>query len=120
MRILSFIDTYCKDLVEENKRARKLFDFSEFPNDGTITDSEGNVIPIVVINGVDVPVSDFLSLDKSEFLKAYPLQEAEEVYTRYISALEFYEGEEAISRIRNAMKAERERLMQDVELLTEV
>ena len=48
MRILSFIDKYCQDLVEDNKRERKLFDFSEFPNDGTVTDSEGNIIPIVV------------------------------------------------------------------------
>ena len=41
-------------------------------------------------------------------------------YDRYISALEFFEGEEAVSRIRNAMQAERERLQQDVELITEV
>ena len=120
MRILGFIDKYCQDLLEDNKRERKLFDFSEFPNDGTVTDSEGNIIPIVVINGVDVPVSDFLSLVKPEFLKAYPLQEAEEIYDRYISALEFFEGEEAVSRIRNAMQAERERLQQDVALITEV
>lgn len=120
MHILSFIDKYCKDLVEENAKNKQLFDLSEFYNDGFVTDAEGNQVPIVVVNGVDIPVMDFLSLDKSEFCKAYPLQDAEEAFTNYISNLEIIEGEEAVSKIRMAMKAEKERLQQDVELITEV
>ena len=53
-------------------------------------------------------------------VKSAHQESIEEVYDRYISALEFFEGEEAVSRIRNAMQAERERLQQDVELITEV
>ena len=120
MKIFKFIEDYCQDLIAARDKEKKLIDLSEFPNDGIITDVEGNQIPIVVVDGNDIPVHDFLTLDKAEFLKAYNTQNAEEAFDKYISALEILEGEEALSRIRMAISAERERLMQDVELLTEV
>ena len=120
MFIFQFIAEYCQDLVEESKNKRALIDFNEFPHDTTVTDSEGNQIPVVVVDGHDIPVSDFLSMDKVDFLNVWKSPNAGEAFDNYIDALEILEGEDALSRIRKAIMAERERLAVDVELITEI
>ena len=120
MKIFQFMAEYCQDLIEAAKMKKELVDFTEFPHDTTITDSEGNTIPVVVVDGHDIPVSDFLSLDRADFINAWKSQGAGEAFDNYIGALEILEGEEAVSRIRKAIMAERDRLAQDVELVTEI
>lgn len=120
MRIFEFIDKYCQDLVVSAKQARDLIDLSEFAHDAIVSDAEGNKIPVVCIDGHDIPVSDFLTMDKADFTNVWRSQNCAEAYDNYISALEILEGEEALSRIRKAILAERERLSADVELVTEL
>lgn len=120
MTIFAFIDQYCQDLVEEHKRKAKLIDLAEFPHDYTITDVDGKVIPVINVDSVDVPISDIFTLDRSDFLAFYKLPSAAEAYDNYVSNLEILEGEEALSRIRNSIILERERLSKDIELVTEI
>ena len=120
MRIFQFISEYCQDLVEESKKEKALIDLSEFPCDDTIIDSEGKKVPIVIVDSLEIPVSDFLSMDKVDFLSVWKTPGASEAFDNYIGALEILEGEEALSKIRKAMLSERERLCKDVELITEV
>lgn len=120
MRIFEFIDKYCSDLVEAHKRKAKLVDLAEFPHDYTVTDVEGNVIPVINIDGVDVPIHDVFTLDRQDFIAIYKLPTAAEAYDNYVGNLEILEGEEALSRIRNQILAARENLAKDVELVTEV
>lgn len=118
MRIYEFIDKYCKDLVDESKERKSLIDLAEFPHDDTIIDVEGNTIPVVIIDGESVPVADFLTMFKDDFLHVWKLPGAEVAYDNYIGALEVLEGEEALSRIRNSILAERAKLEHDVSLVT--
>ena len=116
MFIFQFIEDFCRDIVEKVSVEKQLVDLSEFPHDGTITDAEGNIIPIVAVDGVDIPVSDFLTLDKVDFTAVWKTPNMAEAFDNYISTLEIIEGEEAVSRIRKNIMNERDRLSQDVEL----
>ena len=120
MKIFEFIEKYCKDLIEENRIKRELIDLEGFAHDLVITDSEGKKIPVVLIDGREVPVSDFLTLDRSDFLAAWKLPNAAEIFDNYISAIEILEGEDAVYRIRKSIEAEREYLQQGIELVTEL
>lgn len=120
MKIFEFIAEYCQDLVEKFRQEKSLIDLSEFAHDAIIKDEEGTDIPVVCVDGHNIPVSDFLSLDKTDFTAVWKTPGCAEAYDNYISALEILEGEEALSRIRRAITAERERLSADVELITEI
>ncbi|MCM1219030.1 MAG: hypothetical protein NC548_31495 [Lachnospiraceae bacterium] len=120
MRIFEFISVYCSDLVEQHKQEKSLIDLSEFAHDAVITDAEGVQIPVVCVDNLDIPVSDFLTMDKADFTNAWRSPGCAEAYDNYISALEILEGEDALSRIRKAILAERDRLSADVELVTEL
>lgn len=120
MRIYAFIDQYCQDLVEEFKKKKKLIDLVEFPHDGVVTDVAGNSVPVVFVDNESIPVSDFFTLDKSDFVSTWKTPSASEAYDNYVSAVEILEGEEALSRVRNAIMQERARLEEDVKLITEI
>ena len=120
MRIFQFIEKYCQDLVEAAKVKRELIDLEEFPHDAVIEDVEGKRIPVVIVDSESIPVSDCFTMDRKDFLFTWKLPNAGEAYDNYVSALEILEGEDAVSRIRNAILAEQERLSHDVELITEV
>lgn len=120
MKIFEFIAEFCQDLVNKSKQEKELIDLNEFAHDDVITDAEGNKIPVVCVDGLSIPVGDFLSMDKSDFVSVWKTPGCSEAYDNYISALEILEGEEALSRIRKAITAERERLSADVELVTEL
>lgn len=120
MKIFQFIDKYCQDLVEESKRKKALVDLSEFPHDGFDDDIEGNTVPVVNIDGTLVPISDFFTMDKSDFVNVWKLDSASETYDSYLNVLEVLEGAEAVNRIRNAMLSAQQQLEADVELVTAV
>jgi hypothetical protein len=120
MKIFQFIAEYCQDLVEESRRAKSLIDLSEFPHDGFAEDVEGNKVPVVYIDGESVPVSDFFTMDKSDFVNIWKLPNAGNTYDEYTSVMEILEGAEALNRIRNTILAEQERLATDVELVSSI
>lgn len=120
MKIFEFISKHCQDLVDAAKASRTLIDLAEFPHDAVVVDSLGNKVPVVVIDCVDVPVSDFLTLNRDEFLKNYNLPSAPQAFDNYISAFEILEGEDAVMKARKAIEAEKKRLEEDVELVTEL
>ena len=103
INIFQFITDYCQDLVDNFKKEKELIDLSEFAHDAIITDVEGNRIPVVLVDNQEIPVSDFLTLDRKDFLHQWKTDGCPEAYDNYISALEIMEGEEALSRIRNAI-----------------
>lgn len=119
MKIFEFISKYCQDLVDANKAKKSLIDLSIFPHDDEILDAEGNLIPVVSVDMVQIPVSDFLTLEKFDFLFAWKTPSAEEAFDNYISAMEILEGEDVISRIRKSMDAEKERLSSAVDLVAD-
>lgn len=106
MRIFEFIDKYCKDLVEEAKQKKQLIDLADLPHDGIEQDIEGAEIPVVYVDNMSIPVSDFLTMDRCDFVKIHTTPGAGEAYDNYVSALEIIEGAEALNHIRNAILAE--------------
>lgn len=120
MRIFEFISTYCQDLVDTAKMKRKLVDLGEYPHDDVIIDSDGEKVPVVFVDGNNVPVADFFTMEKADFCNAWRTPSAAEAYDNYISALCILEGADVIDRIRNAILAETETLAQDVELVMTV
>lgn len=118
MRIFEFIDKYCADLVEKRNKLAALINLEEFPHDDVIDDDDGNKIPVVIVDGNPIPVADFLTLDKSDFLAVYRTQGCEEAFENYVSALVILEGEEALSKIRNMILRETARLEQDADLVS--
>lgn len=120
MRIHTFIDLYCQDIVDAQRKKAALVDLAEFPHDDVIEDEEGCKIPVVFVDGNAIPVSDFITLDRSDFLSVYKTQGCPEAFDNYVSALTILEGEEALSKIRNMIMKETERLKEDVELITAI
>lgn len=120
MRIYEFIDKYCDELVKKRKKLEALISLEEFPHDDIIDDDDGNKIPVVVVDGNAIPVSDFLTLDRKDFLAVYKTQGCPEAFDNYVSALTILEGEEAISKIRSMILQETKRLEHDVELITSI
>ena len=120
MTILQFLTTYCKDLIENAKVTKELVDLSTFAHDAIITDVEGNKIPVVIVDNLEIPVSDFLTMERADFVREWKSVNVGEAYDNYLSALMILEGADAVYRARQAILAERDRLSQDVELVTTV
>ena len=110
MRIFEFIDKYCKDLVDEQKVSTDLFDLKEFSHDAIIQDESGAEIPVVNVDNVQIPVADFISLDKSDFVQAWKTPGAGEAYDNYIEKLNIFEGREVVEKIRLQMQRSLDRL----------
>lgn len=120
MKIYTFVEQYCQDIVDAQRKKAALVDLSEFPHDDVIDDDEGNKIPVVFVDGNAIPVSDFITLDRADFLAVYTTQSCGEAFDNYVSALTILEGEEALSKIRSMIFKETERLKEDVELITSI
>lgn len=120
MRIHEFIDKYCQDLVDKQRETESLISLEGFPHDDVLQDEEGRRVPVVCVDGLSIPVYDFLALDKKDFLIAYQTPGSEEAFDNYVSALTILEGEEAVSRIRNAILNEAKRLEKDFELVSSI
>lgn len=120
MKIYEFISVYCQDLVSKNRVAKTLMALDGLPRDDVISDDEGTLVPVVFVDGSAIPISDFITMDRDDFLKTYTSPGAPEAFDNYIAALSILEGEEALNRIRNAIAAETERLSKDVDLVTAI
>ena len=120
MRIYEFIAKYCQDLVSNHKVAKTLMALDGLPRDEVVEDDEGNLVPVVLVDGNAIPIADFITMDRVDFLLTWTSPGAPEAFDNYVSALSILEGEEALSRIRNAIFREMERLQQDVELVTSI
>lgn len=118
MRMFQFIDTYCQDLVDASRKRSQLVDLSEYPHDGFIEDTSGETVPVVFIDGESVPIHDIITLEKNDFLNAWKLPSAGETFDQYISLLEIMDGADAISRIRNSIKAAASEIYEDRELVS--
>lgn len=118
MKIFQFIEKYCQDLVDEAKIRKKLVDLSEYPHDSTIEDVEGNTIPVVFIDGESVPIIDIITMDKVDFLRVWKLPSASEDFDNYLSLLEILDGEDAVSRIRNAIASAAAEIYNNNELVS--
>lgn len=120
MYIHEFISTYCQDLIQRNKQYKKLMVLDGLPKDGVVEDDDGRKIPVVFVDGNAVPVADFISMERADFLNIWNTPGAPEAFDNYVSALCILEGEEALSKIRMAIEMEANRLSHDVELITAI
>lgn len=120
MKIYEFIDKYCQDLIRKNEVSKALVALDGLPSDGTIEDDEGMTVPVVFVDNESIPVSDFLTMEKVEFLRVWTTAGAEEAFDNYLSALTILEGAEALNKIRNSIFRETERLRKDVDLVTSI
>lgn len=120
MRIYQFIDAYCKDLVENNRKKKSMINLSSFPHDAEIIDAEGKSIPVVFVDGENVPISDLFTMDKEDFTNTWKLPSAGEVYDAYLGVLEVLEGADALNRVRTSILTEQEKLATEIELVTAV
>ena len=110
MRMYAFIEQYCSDILEEVQERKQIIDLTGFPYDELVTDSEGKLYPAINIDGVMVPLNDLFILERSDFISEWKLPSAAESYDNYMSNMEVLEGEEAVAKIRLALKAEADRL----------
>ena len=107
------MDKYCQDLIEEYKQKKELIDFSEFIHDEIITDPAGNKVPIIYIDGLQVPIADIITMDKETFVKVYTTPNAAEMYDNYMRTLIVLEGEEVLNGVLASIRREHDRLQQD-------
>ena len=110
MKIYTFIDTFCQDIIKKSKEKKSLVDLSGFPCDAVIKSPDGKEIPIVYVDDIPVPVMDVLTMERADFLNTHKLQSAGLVYDNYLMNFVILEGEDALHRIRNAIKEEKEEL----------
>ena len=110
MRIHEFMDKYCQDLIEKSRERSKLVDLETLPHDGIEYDIEGNAVPVVYVDNMTIPVHDFVTEDRSDFIKLHVTPSAGEAFDNYISALEIIEGVDVINKLRKAMEAEKENI----------
>lgn len=120
MRIYAFAEQYCQDIIDRHNKVQSLINLSEFPHDDIIDDEDGVKVPVVFVDGNAIPISDFMTLDRDDFLAVYNTQGCPEAFDNYVSALTILEGEEALSRIRSMILSETKRLEQDVELISSI
>ena len=106
--------------VEKYKVSKALMLLDDLPHDDVVEDDEGNKIPVVIVDGNNIPVADFITMDRKDFVNTWSSPGAPEAFDNYVSALTILEGEEALSKIRNAILSETERLRKDVELVTSI
>lgn len=118
MRIYEFMDKYCQDLITEHHEKKDLIDLAQFPHDGFDTDDEGSKIAVVYSGGHNIPVQDFFTLRRDDFLSVWKHAEAAETFDNYVAGLEILEGIDVINKIRNQILAERKRLNHDVDMVT--
>lgn len=110
MKIFEFISKYCQDLIEDAEIKAKMFDLSDFVHDEVITDIAGNKIPIIYIDGEQVPIADIICTAKEDFLERHKTPGASEAYDNYIGTLQMLEGEEVINQVRNSIAEEQKKL----------
>lgn len=121
MNIFGFIGEYCQDLVADHNKASNLVEMSEFPHDDIVIDSDGKEVPVVYIDGVNVPVNDFFTYSREDFVSMYKnLPSAAEMYDNYLESFTVVEGEEALMHIRNLVARDAARLEEEVELVPAV
>lgn len=112
MRIFQFIDEYCKDLVEEHNQQKKFIDLSEYIHDDVISDADGNLVPVIYIDGNPVPIKDILSMHKDDFIHAYNYPSSALMYDSYLQNFEIFEGKEVLSMVRDKIKSTIEKLQE--------
>lgn len=105
MRIFQFMEEYCKDLIEADRERRELMDMTVFPHDGVEQSPDGKDVPVVYVGDLTVPVSEFFTMTKEDFVFTYKDPKSAECYDNYVSALEIIEGEDVINRVRNEIMA---------------
>lgn len=110
MRIYTFIEEYCGDILEAAKIRRQTIDLTEFPYDELVTDNEGKQYPAINIDGVLVPINDIFTMEKEDFVREWNLPSAGECYTNYMDNMDVLEGEEAVAKIRLALRREVDRI----------
>ena len=114
MRIFEFIGKYCQDIVDKVRADKQLVDLTGFPYDELITNKKGQAIPVVYVDGVAVPIKDFFTMTKSDFVEDYKLPSAAESYDNYLENFTILEGEAALSRVRLSLQDEVDRLNEDL------
>lgn len=118
MTIYAFVDQYCKDLVEKHQKKKELVDLAEFPHDGVDIDADGKEVAVVYSGGYSIPVQDFFTLRRPDFLRVWTHAEAADTFDNYVEGLIIIEGDDVINRIRNKILAEQNRLDHDVDMVT--
>lgn len=114
MRIYTFIDQYCKDIVERVHKEKQLVDLEVFPYDEIITSGNGKKVPVVYVDGVAIPIRDFFIMTRSDFINDYKLPSAGEAYDNYLDNFTILEGEDVLSQIRISLQEEVNRLDHDL------
>lgn len=118
MYIQEFIVKHCRDMLSKAGKKSYLDDYAGLEYDYTITDSDGRVVPVVMIDNLEVPIADIIAMDKDDFLKYYSSPNSEKYYLRYLRTINLIEGEEAMSIIRNKMKEISTSLSREVEMMS--
>lgn len=114
MRMFAFIEEYCKDIIDKIHEDKKLVDLSGFPYDELITNSKGQQIPVVYVDGVAIPIRDFFTMTRTDFINDYKLPSAAESYDNYLENFTILEGEAALSQLRLSLQDEMNRLNEDL------
>lgn len=105
MKIFQFMEEYCQDLLKADKERKELLDMTVFPHDGVEQSPDGKDVPVVYVGDLSVPVSEFFTMSRDDFLYTYKDPKAAECYDNYVSALEIIEGEDVINMVRNSILA---------------
>lgn len=114
MRIFAFIEQYCQDIIEKVHAEKQMIDLSGFPFDELVPGPGGKQTPVVYVDGVAIPIRDFFTHTREDFMSDYNLPSAGEAYDNYLDNFIILEGEQALSHLRLSLQDEMDRLKEDL------
>jgi hypothetical protein len=101
-----FIELFCDDIIKKKREANRLFNDYGWPYDEIAEDDNGDFIKIIHTGSEygDIPLRDIIDMNRVEFAKVYPSQEALDAYDLYVESVGIIDGEELLDEYRKYIK----------------
>jgi len=120
MRINEFEKKYCVDILEKEMVADMIVDDVEFTYDAIINLQDGTPVKIVYDDaGNEIQIEDILTLQDTDFIRAYPHPLSLEMYNQYLAAFVILEGEEVLEALRVSIKESKAKIDKFADLPSE-
>lgn len=110
MTIREFASQYCSDIIADAEKRSEMFDLSGFSYDEIIKEEDGTEVRVVNTSNYQIPITDILGMDRTEFARVWPYTECLDAYDTYVSNLIIVEGEAALTAVRNMLSREQEKI----------
>lgn len=111
MKMDEFINKYCKEILQEASKKRKLLEDSQLTFDDKI-EKDGELVRVIYAeDGTDIDIEDIFAFkDAAAFSKRYPGEAALKARNRYLDMFTILMGKDLLDQYQRQIEAERARL----------